>query len=427
VSPKPLRPASSRTESQSAAPGLEAAGASFVGWTLEAALPLWATAGYDEKNGRFRECLTLDAMPIEDAPLRLMTQARQIHVYALAGQRGWYGGAADRLERAFSSMVRDYHGRDGMAGWAFSIEHGGDVIDARRDLYAHAFVVLAVASYVTATGNRAALAIADETLAFIDGNMRAPEGGGFIEQLPPSTSLRRQNPHMHLFEAALALWECTAEQCYLRWAEELFELFADRFYRPDPGVVVEYFTPALRPADGEAGDIVEPGHQHEWIWLLRRFELATGREVQRYVDALYSYAGRHGFDSAGMIVDEVLIDGSCRSRSRRIWPITEAIKANLVEARAGRPGTAETAVALLQILRRQFLTAAPTGGWLDKLDEHGTCLSKFMPASTLYHLVGAVDEVSRHCAATTMADNAKTGGAPTDRQSARRGSEPVRP
>ncbi len=376
---------------------------------MDAALPLWATAGYDEKNGRFRERLTLDGMPVEDAPLRLMTQARQIHVYALAGKRGWYSGAADRLERAFSSMVRDYRGRDGVAGWAFSIAHGGAVIDDRRDLYAHAFVVLAVASYVAATGNRAALAVADETLAFIDGNMRAPEGGGFIEQLPPSRLPRRQNPHMHLFEAVLTLWECTAKKCYLRWAEELFELFADRFYRPDPGVVVEYFTSALRPADGEAGGIVEPGHQHEWIWLLRRFEHATGRDVQQYVDALYSYAVRHGFDAAGMIVDEVLIDGSCRSRSRRIWPITEAIKANLVEARAGRPGTVEMAVSLMQILHHHFLAASPAGGWLDKLDENGTCLSEFMPASTLYHLVGAVDEVSRHSAGTSMAGNLAAG------------------
>ena len=78
---------------------------------------------------------------------------------------------------------------------------------------------------------------------------------------------------------------------------------------------------------------VEPGHHHEWVWLLRRFEQVSGRSVQPYVDALYGYADRYGFDEAGMIVDQLLVDGTARAGVRRVWPVTEAIKANLVEAR----------------------------------------------------------------------------------------------
>ncbi len=99
-----------------------------------------------------------------------------------------------------------------------------------------------------------------------------------------------------------------------------------------------------RPAEageGIDGAIVEPGHHYEWIWLLRRFERETGRPVARFVDALYGHATEHGFDAEGLIVDELLADGSCRSPSRRLWPITEAIKANVVEGRLGRPGAEE--------------------------------------------------------------------------------------
>ncbi len=332
--------------------------------------------------------------PLAEAPLRLMSQARQVHAFALAARRGWYADAGPVAERGFAAMVRDFHARDGEGGWAFSIDASGAVRDPRRDLYAHAFVLLAIASHVAATGRTEAIALADETLAFIETRMRAREGGGFVEQLPETPGPRRQNPHMHLFEGALALFEVSGEARHGRWVDELFELFASRFFRPREGVVVEYFTAGLDPADGIEGRLVEPGHHHEWIWLLRRYEGATGRPVQALVDALYDHAVRFGVDSGGLVVDQVLADGSRPGRLRRIWPLTEAIRAHVVEARHGRIEAAERAAALAAVLRQRFLTRQPAGGWIDRRDEDGRTLSQFMPASTLYHLVGAVDELA---------------------------------
>ena len=380
---------------------LKPAAAALLGWATDAALPLWATAGFDVEHGRFEERLTLGAGRMPTVPVRLLSQARQIYAYALAARRGWYPGAAALVEQAYSSMVRDFHGRDGQDGWIFSIRRDGAVADPRRDFYAHTFVLLAVASYVQATGRQQALALADETLAFVDRHLRAAEGEGFLEGLPPSDGLRRQNPHMHMFEGLLSLWECSQDARYLIRAGELFDLFAARFFRAEPGILGEYFTAALQPAEGVAGRIVEPGHHYEWVWLLRRFGQITGRSVQPYVDALYDFADRYGFDGAGLIVDELLVDGSHHAPSRRIWPIAEGVKANLVEARLGRPQSEGKAAALAVLLRDRFLTADPPGGWHDRLDRNGACLSKFMPASTLYHLVCAIDELSQFATASS--------------------------
>ena len=369
--------------------------AGLLGWAVDHALPFWATAGFDRDRGRFDERLTLDGERLPDVPIRLITQARQIHAYALAARRGWYSGSVSMVERAYASMVHDYHRRDGQGGWVFSIGRDGAVIDARRDLYSHAFALLAVAAYAEATGRHEALDLADETLAFLDRDMAAAEGGGFVEQVPPSDGPRRQNPHMHLFEALLFLWDCSRDQRYLERARKLFELFATRFFHADAGVLGEYFTATLEPADGVAGRIVEPGHHHEWVWLLRRFEQASGQPVQRYVDALYGHADRYGFDRIGMVVGELLIDGTPRPGVRRIWPIAEAIRSNVVEARLGRAGAPGKVAALTALLRERFLGGRPPGGWLDRLDHNGKCVNEFIPASTLYHLVGAIDEVSQ--------------------------------
>jgi mannose/cellobiose epimerase-like protein (N-acyl-D-glucosamine 2-epimerase family) len=380
------------------APSLESASA-LLGWANAAALPLWAEAGFDPQHGRFEERLTLKAERLPAVSLRLMSQARQIYAYAVASKRGWYADAPRLVERAYASMVRDFHRRDGQDGWIFSIRRDRSIADSRRDLYSHAFVLLAIAAYVEATGMRKALVLANETLGFIERHMAAAQGGGFVEQLPVSAGARRQNPHMHLFEALLALWECSGDDRYLARAARVFELFGERFFHAERGVVGEYFTADFAPAEGVAGELVEPGHHYEWIWLLRRFEMASGRSLQRYVDALYSHADRFGFDSAGLIVDELRADGTHHTRSRRIWPITEAIKANLVEEQRGRADAAAKAMALAALLLRHFLPADPAGGWFDKLDADGACITKFMPASTLYHLVGAIDVLNQPVAA----------------------------
>jgi mannose/cellobiose epimerase-like protein (N-acyl-D-glucosamine 2-epimerase family) len=374
---------------------LKPATVALLRWATEAALPLWATVGFDTDHQRFEERLTFRAERLSDVPVRLMSQARQIYVYALAARRGWYAGAAELVSQAYLSMVRDYRGRNGRDGWIFSIRRDGAVADSRRDLYAHAFVLLAIASYIEATGARDALSVADETLAFIDRHLAAPEAGGFLDGLPPLDGIRRQNPHMHMFEALLSLWECSGEARYLARAGEIFGLFASRFFRSDLGVLGECFTAGLEPAEGNAGRLLEPGHHYEWVWLLRRFERASGRSVQSFADALYRHADTYGFDRDGLIVDELLLDGSHQTRSRRAWPITEAIKANVAEAARFREGAEGKASILAEVLLRRFLVSNPAGGWIDRLDEKGDPATNFMPASTFYHVACAIDELNR--------------------------------
>ncbi|MDP2330677.1 MAG: AGE family epimerase/isomerase [Reyranella sp.] len=366
-------------------------------WVVRHALPFWATSGFDGEHGRFEERLSLKGERMPDAPLRLMVQARQIYVYALAYRKNWYPDALALVELAYSSMLRDFHMRDGYGGWIYSIHRDGAIADPQRDLYAHAFALLSIASYVQATGKRTALALADETLAFMEVSLKAP-GGGYVEALPTGNAFRRQNPHMHLFEALLALWSSSADRTYLTKAANLFDLFANRFFRPDPGVLGEYFDADLRPAGGAAGNVVEPGHHYEWIWLLRRFECKSGRSVQPYVNSLYAHADTYGQDSAGLVVDEVLADGSHRTLSRRLWPVAEAIKANLAEARQGRGSTSLKAATLANLLSKHFLTAEPLGGWIDRLDHNGMPSTDVMPASSFYHIICAIDELDRFMA-----------------------------
>ena len=348
-------------------------------WAAEQALPLWADRGFDRAHDRFEECLSLRGEPIRGLPHRLMVQARQVHSYVLARKRGWFC-ADDLIERGYRSMVRDYRKPH---GWVFSIQRDGEAHDNRRDFYAYAFVLLAAGSYAGLSGERAPLALADELLAELDRDFRAP-AGGYVDALPATDSPRRQNPHMHLFEALLNLWMNTREPRYLERAGAVFELFVRHFFEPQAGVLLEYFDQRLTPA---AERIVEPGHHCEWAWLLRRYERAAGVPVKRYVGALLAHVERCGIDAAGLLPDEVMADGTVRTPSRRLWPMTEAIKAYAGEGRR------EAAVALADRLATHFLSGVVPGGWMDRLDDHGRPATDVMPASSLYHVLGAVAEL----------------------------------
>ena len=360
-------------------------------WAIGQALPLWAGAGFNRAQGRFEERLSLAGVPIVDAPQRLIVQARQIYSYGLATRRGWHRGR-DLVEEAYASMIRDFHRPDGRDGWVFSVARDGTVTDATRDLYSHAFVLLGMASYVQATGSSQALAIADETLAYID-NALGAANGGYFDALPRPDALRRQNPHMHILEGLLSLWTASGERRYLARAEKIFELFAAHFFQPDHGVLGEYYDDRLERAAGITGDIVEPGHHYEWVWLLRWLGRESGRAVGPYADGLYRHADAHGYSADGLIMDEVLRDGRAHKRSHRTWPVTEAVKGNLAEAGAGRPGAMDKAAALADRLHERFLSSVVPGGWMDRLDEHGRPATDFMPASTLYHVLCMLDEL----------------------------------
>ena len=52
---------------------------------------------------------------------------------------------------------------------------------------------------------------------------------------------RRQNPHMHLLEALLALHVATGEKNWLRRAGALVDLFKRRFVDPQTGALIEFF------------------------------------------------------------------------------------------------------------------------------------------------------------------------------------------
>ena len=375
-------------------PHLATALPKLLSWVKNEALPFWGTVGVDRARGGFHERLDLEGRPIHDVPRRLMVQGRQLYVYCHAGLLGWYPESPRLVSDCLQHMVSAFYRRDGKPGWVHSLAPDGGVASDLRDTYAHAFVLLALAWYYRFTRDKQVLKIVDETLAFLDETMTSP-CGGYLDAMPPPDAFRRQNPHMHLFEGFIALFQATQDAKYLARGAEVFGIFSSRFFQTDCGWLCEYLTEQLAPLADQRGRISEPGHHYEWIWLLRQFERASGRSVASYCKALYNHADRYGWDNEGFIVDEVESSGPVLKRTRRSWPHTEALKANIVENEAGRPGCDVKAAHCVWRLMDTYVGRPISGGWIDHFDENGRPAVSMIPASTLYHVVCATAEAAR--------------------------------
>ena len=200
---------------------------------------------------------------------------------------------------------------------------------------------------------------------------------------------------MHLFESFIALNQATGNARYLARGAEIFGVFSAAFFQPDSGSLCEYLTEDLAPLPGPRGRITEPGHHYEWVWLLRHFQRASARDTGPYCSALYDHADRHGWDKKGFVVDEVETSGIILKRSRRCWPHTEALKANIVEGEVGQSGHDGRAARCVSRLMETFIGRPTRGGWMDHLDANGHPLVAMMPASTLYHVFCATAEAAR--------------------------------
>lgn len=367
---------------------------------IDELLPLWHEHGVDRSHGGFHPRLTLELRPGPDRFKRLVATTRQIYVFshaALLGAPGW----ALETARWGLEFLEDRFRDPRYGGYFLTTDLEGRPLDRRKDTYAHAFVLFAMAFYRRASGDSEALRIAAETLDLLESRLHDAQRGGFLEGASERWEAvdepRRQNPHMHLLEAFLELWNAAREPRYLEQAHAVARLFRSRLLDPQRGCLGEYFTADWRPHPGKLGERIEPGHHFEWVWLLHRYaHLAEEPSILDEAEQLFRFALRTGVDPEhGGVFDETDREGRVRRDTKRLWPQTELVKA--LAARFEASGAPVERGRLDAALRHCFARYVDPRrrAWRDHLTREGELLTDLMPATSLYHITLALSEAAR--------------------------------
>ena len=365
--------------------------ARFGDWMRTAALPLWTTLGVHD-DGAFVEALTLEGR-VSETRRRARVQSRQVFSLCRAGALGWAGPWRRTAEAGLERFLDGYLRPDGAVRNALNPD--GTVLDDTAVLYEQAFALLALAT-AHAAGVLPGRCEAQARILLDRLERERPAAGGWRES---GDHPFQANANMHLFEAAQA-WEARGTDA--RWsgvADAIAGLALTRLIDAEGGFLREFFDADWRPAAGEDGRLVEPGHQFEWSWLLSRHALARGDErIMAAAKRLYAHGLRGVDPRRGVAVDQLDDSLKIRNDGARLWPQTEWLRASLAmaalaegEERAERLADAGKAMRALN----RYL--CPNGTWRDRLRSDDGFVDEPAPASSLYHIMGAFDAV---CAAT---------------------------
>jgi mannose/cellobiose epimerase-like protein (N-acyl-D-glucosamine 2-epimerase family) len=376
-------------------------------WIKDKALPFWSSTGINSTNQSVFERLDDNGQPDLNANMRSRVQSRQILVFCAAQNMGWMDNVLPIVAGIDNFLDSHAKVQNSGEGYAHLLSPDGKIIDPKKDAYDFAFYILACVYRYKTFNDLLALEQAHSLIKYIETEFKAAPGGWMEGDY--DAPCRRQNPHMHLFEAFLTCYEFTHDGKWLAKAGQIYTLFETTFYDHQNHVIREFFESDWSVCQNNKGKTIEPGHMFEWIWLLRWYQKLTGAPVDTYCDQLYQKALQLGLsDRTHLVYDEVMLDGSAVHSSKRLWPITELIKASVAQAQS-HPQLAdlyeEHAAEGIKTLFDFYLTKnvtgynkqsmgdtaldVYTGGYIDQLDADNKVCAAHAPASTLYHIIMA--------------------------------------
>jgi mannose/cellobiose epimerase-like protein (N-acyl-D-glucosamine 2-epimerase family) len=314
----------------------------------------------------------------------LRVQAQIVSARARAAGAGLGRPRASSFPAYLAELLASFLSPDGEPGLARVIGADGSVLDERRTLEDHAWMLRALAESYVATEAREILLIADMIFEFLDRHLARGSIGYFEDN--QGGGARRQESHACLLDAILTLHAATGGPSYLRRAASLFELF--RFHLIDRATlnIGETFDRAWRAAEPAAEAVCHPASAAHWIALLRRYHRASGDApalALMHALAARLLAQRNG---SGMIVRALdasgaALDGSMSLRDQlRLCGALQAVA-------PGESRLAHELSALEASICARFIDPAPHGCWCESVDANGQSRSETISIETLATLV----------------------------------------
>ncbi|KYH45252.1 AGE family epimerase/isomerase [Branchiibius sp. NY16-3462-2] len=319
--------------------------------------------------------------PLPQNGIHTWITARTVHVYSLGHLMG-LPGCTPIAQAALDGLTGRLHDSE-YGGWLASV--GQHDADGTKAAYAHAFVLLAASSGVTAglSGAEALLADAQDVLLerFWDeeAGLAVDEWDRTFSTLDPYRGI---NANMHLVEACLAAADVTGDRSWLERASRISQFVVTQA-EGNGWRIPEHFDadwqPQLELNRDKPGDQFKPygatvGHGLEWSRLLIHLDAALG--IDRDTDwvtpakALFDRAVTDGWAADGADGFVYTTDWSGRPvvRERMHWVVAEALGAAVtLWHRTGDPAYADRYAQWWDYTQR-YVIDHENGSWHHELD-----------------------------------------------------------
>ncbi|WP_062543063.1 AGE family epimerase/isomerase [Rufibacter tibetensis] len=292
-------------------------------------LNVWYPRSIDKQYGGFLSSFTYDWQPTGSQDKMIVTQARHTWSNAIASQLYPKEAHYKTGARHGFTFLRDVLWDKQHGGFHTLVNRQGQVIRrgfAEKEAYGNAFALYALSAYYKATGDKEALALAQETFRWLEKHSHDPVHKGYFQHLKldgtpivrfdtiSSTSdlgYKDQNTSIHLLEAFTELYQIWPDPLVRERLQEMLFLIRDKITTRQ-GYMVLFFQPdwtpvSFRDTDRETIlrhrylDHVSFGHDVETAYLLLeashvlglKNDTTTLRVAKRMVD----HSLRNGWDA----------------------------------------------------------------------------------------------------------------------------------
>ena len=346
------------------------------------------------------------------------------HVYSLGLMLG-HEGSGELADAALKGLKGELHDEKN-GGWYAGVTPEGDIVP-NKQCYAHAFVILAASSALTA-GRPGAKELLEEALAVYDRHFWNEEEGLACDtwntEFTVLDDYRGLNANMHTVEAFLAAGDVTGDKKYhiragriidhvIQWAEDNSWRIPEHFTKE---WVADLDCNRDRPDDPFKPYGATPGHGIEWARLITQWTLANcGEEKEKLeihlqaAENLYTTAIKDGWNADGApgIVYTTDWNGKPVVHDRMHWTLAEAINTSAVLYQVtGKEKYAKDYAAFMKYLD-EVVMDHENGSWFHQLDEQNHLKGTVWPGkSDLYHALQST-LIPYHKADTSIAPAVK--------------------
>jgi len=281
-------------------------------------LPFWLKHARDPKHGGFIGELAVDGTVNDSAPRGPLLAARILWTFSSAYQEYRDPAYREMADYAYKTLMERFpDAANGGFFWQISAE--GKILDDRKQIYGHSFILYGLAAYHLATGSPEALQHAIQTYRLIEERSRDREHGGYWEAFtrdwkrPAGVHLsgigpeepKSQNTHLHLMEAYTVLYQAWPDPGLREDLRSLVELMLTRISSADGRHLGLYFARDWSPRSTR----FSYGHDIEASWLLARAADVLGdpllsSRVSKAALVLAEATLAEGMDPDGGIMNE---------------------------------------------------------------------------------------------------------------------------
>jgi mannobiose 2-epimerase len=241
-------------------------------------LPFWSRHAFDPRTGNLVGMVTNDLRTYDNGPRHAVLCSRVLWAFAAGAQVDPAGAWLVSGRKAFTLLDTSFWDQKN-GGVYWSIDAAGQPLSDRKQVYAQAFAIYGLTEWYAATGEKPALARAQEIFHLLEKHARDRSAGGYTEalsrewnrvddmRLSPGdlNAPKSMNTMLHVLEAYTRLARVSPDPELHSALKALLTVFIERIYTdaPFPHLAL-FFDLKWRSLN----DVISYGHDIEASWLL---------------------------------------------------------------------------------------------------------------------------------------------------------------